>query len=296
MRTLKNLAAVLTVTAAAISVAAPAQATPAGATQAQNSHAQTAPSIVAYHGLTSAQQTERFNTLSAQGYQPITVSISTDSSGRSRYAAVWSSSGGAMGADLPWAMYQDMSSAGYQRRFDQYTAQGYLPAVVSATGSGADARFAAIFVKRSGVRYIAKHNITPKELDSTNATARKDGLWLTSVDVYGTADAPRYVAVWSSKPGGFGWHVSYALTQEKHNIEFKDATALGAWRPTVITVWPNARYTTVWRDDDKPGSWYSYVGMTAAGYQSRFNELKAKGFYPFQISVENGIYAAIWTK
>ncbi|MFC7648099.1 hypothetical protein ACFQX6_52255 [Streptosporangium lutulentum] len=31
-------------------------------------------------------------------------------------------------------------------------------------------------------------------------------------------------------------------------------------------------------------------------YQSRFDELKAKGFYPIHISAENGIYAAIWTK
>ncbi|MFC7648098.1 hypothetical protein ACFQX6_52250 [Streptosporangium lutulentum] len=135
----------LTLTAA-IAPTAPAQAAPAGATQARNARAQTAPLIVAYHGLTSAQQTKRFNTLSAQGYQPITVSISIDSSGHSRYAAVWSTSGGAMGK-LPFAMYQDMSSAGYQKRFEQYTAQGYLPAAVSATGVGASARFAAIFVK-----------------------------------------------------------------------------------------------------------------------------------------------------
>ncbi|MEV1174144.1 hypothetical protein [Nonomuraea sp. NPDC049784] len=149
----------LTATAATVQ-AAPVQAAPAGVSQMENAGARSAPPFVAYHGLTFAQQTERFTSLRAQGYRPITVSISTDGSGGIRYAAMWSSSGRAMGSDLPWVMYQDMSSERYQRRFDQYAAQGYQPAVVSATGYGAGARFAAIFIKNPGFRFVAKHDIT----------------------------------------------------------------------------------------------------------------------------------------
>ncbi|MEV0593860.1 hypothetical protein [Nonomuraea cavernae] len=274
--------------------AAVAQATSTGVVQAQNALARTAPQFVAYHNLTPAQQTERFNTLRGQGYRPITVSVSTDFSGRTRYAGMWSVSGRAMGGDLPWAMYQDMSADGYQRRFDQLAAQGYQPAVVSATGSGDGARFAAIFLKNPGSRFVAKHGIKPAELLRMSGTARQDGLMLTSVDTYGTASATRYVAVWSANPGQVSWHVRVSLSQERHEAEFRKYVALG-FRPTSITVSATGRYTTVWRDD-KPGAWHSYIGMTAAGYQGRFDELKAKGFYPIHINAEMGRYAAIWTK
>ncbi|MEU6786924.1 hypothetical protein ABZ912_47690 [Nonomuraea angiospora] len=267
---------------------------PAPPALAASTRAQAAPPFVAYHNLTSAQQTERFNTLRAQGYRPITVSISSDLSGRIWYAGMWSTSGRAMGGDLPWAMYQDMSADGYQKRFDQLAAQGYQPAAVSATGSGARARFAAIFVKNPGYRYVAKHDISPAQLLQMTGTAREDGLMPASVDVYGTADAPRYVAVWVANPGRVRWLVRTGLTQEDHDFEFKKHVAKG-YRPTAIAVSATGLYTVVWRDD-KPGAWYSYSGMTAAGYQSRFEELKAKGFYPININAEMGRYAAIWTK
>lgn len=283
----------LTLTAAT-PPAAPAQAASTGAAQAQNARTQTAPPFVAYHNLTPAQQTERFNTLRAQDYRPITVNISKDFSGRIRYAGMWSPSGRAMGSDLPWAMYQDMSADGYQRRFDQLAALGYQPAAVSATGYGAGARFAAIFLKNPGFRFVAKHDISPAELLQMTGTAREQGLMLTSVDVYGTADTPRYVAVWSANPGRVRWHVRTDLSPEDHNSEFKSQVAKG-YRPTAIAVSATGHYTTVWRND-KPGSWHAYIGMTAAGYQSRFNELKAKGFYPIHINAEQGRYAAIWTK
>ncbi|MEV4179187.1 hypothetical protein [Nonomuraea sp. NPDC049709] len=38
------------------------------------------------------------------------------------------------------------------------------------------------------------------------------------------------------------------------------------------------------------------VAVTAPVYQSRFDELRAKGFYPVHISTELGRYAAIWTR
>ncbi|TMR23735.1 hypothetical protein ETD86_07005 [Nonomuraea turkmeniaca] len=212
----------------------------------------------------------------------------------SRYSATWSTSGRALGGDLPWAFYQDMSPSGYQKRFEQLTAQGFQPAAVSATGAGTGARFAAIFVKKPGSRFIAKHGISAAELLSTSSTARAQGLMLTSVDVYGTAAARRYAAVWSANPGRVNWLVKVGLSQARHEAEFKRQVAKG-YRAAAITMSTTGEYTTVWRDD-KSGPWYSYVNMTAPVYQSRFDELGAKGFYPVHISTELGRYAAIWTQ
>ncbi|MGW3350771.1 hypothetical protein ACWDA3_46335, partial [Nonomuraea rubra] len=229
--------------AAAVPMAAPAVAAGAS-TSPSAATARTAPPFVSYHAISSAQQSARFATLRAKGYRPITVSVTFDAAGRSRYSATWSASGRALGGDLPWAFYQDMSSSGYQTRFEQLTAQGFQPAVVSATGSGTGARFAAIFVKKPGSPFIAKHGITAAELLSTSRTARAQGLILTSVDVYGTAAARRYAAVWSANPGRANWLVQVGLSQARHEAEFKRQVARG-YRAAAITMSTTGQYTTV---------------------------------------------------
>ncbi|MGW3353579.1 hypothetical protein ACWDA3_60800, partial [Nonomuraea rubra] len=113
------LALAATVPTAAPAVAAGASSSPSAAT------ARTAPPFVSYHTISSAQQSARFATLRAKGYRPITASVTLDAAGRTRYSATWSTSGRALGGDLPWAFYQDMSSSGYQTRFEQLTAQGF---------------------------------------------------------------------------------------------------------------------------------------------------------------------------
>ncbi|WP_067143090.1 hypothetical protein [Microtetraspora malaysiensis] len=269
MRTIRTLA----VAAVTLAVAA----TPAAA------HAQAPTAPVAYHGLTSAQQTQKFQELSGKGYTPVSLSISSGPS----YAGVWVKSSGPA-----WAMFQDMSAQGYQQRFNEYSAKGYQPTVVTATGSGDAARFAAVFVKKSS-DFLARHNMTMDQLTSANLEAKAKGLMLTSIDVYGTAAAPTYAAIWTPNRSGVKWHVNYSLSTADDSEAFKLRVANG-YRPAYVAVAPGGTFTTVWRQD-KAGSWFEYTGMSSSGYQSRFNELMAKGYYPAQVNSEDGKYAAIWT-
>ncbi|WP_433222386.1 hypothetical protein [Microtetraspora malaysiensis] len=270
MRTTRTLA----VAAVALAVAA----TPAAA------HAQAPTAPVAYHGLTSAQQTQKFQELSGKGYVPVSLSISSGPS----YAGVWVKSSGAA-----WAMFQDMSAQGYQQRFNEYSAKGYQPTVVTATGSGDAARFAAVFVKKSDT-FIARHNMTIEQLNDATLTAKSKGLMMTSIDVYGTAAAPMYAAIWTPNRSNVKWHVNYSLSTADDSEAFKLRVANG-YRPAYVAVAPGGTYATIWRQD-KSSSWFEYVGMSSSGYQSRFNELQTKGYFPSQVNSEDGTYAAIWTK
>ncbi|MFF4773288.1 hypothetical protein [Microtetraspora fusca] len=270
MRTTRTLA----VAAAALAVAAAPTA----------AHAQAPTASVAYHGITSAQQVQKFQELSGKGYVPVSLSISSGPS----YAGVWVKSSG-----VTWAMYQDMSAQGYQQRFDEYYAKGYQPTVVTATGSGDTARFAAVFVKKSG-KFVARHNMTTAQLTAANADAVAKGLVLTSVDVYGTAAAPMYAAIWTANTSGVRSEVTVGKSYAEHDAEFKARVSNG-YRPGYIAVGPGGTYTTVWRND-KISGWFEHTGMSSSGYQSRFNELKTDGYFPAQVNSEDGKYAAIWTK
>src|SRR5262249_61133364 len=93
----------------------------------------------AYHGVTAGQHQANFNKLSAQGYRMISLSVYGDP-GDARYAAVWVQRQGAA-----WSAVHGVDSNGYQSFFNTWTAKGYVPVIISATGSPTNAIFAAVF-------------------------------------------------------------------------------------------------------------------------------------------------------
>ncbi|NUR85720.1 MAG: hypothetical protein HOY71_16715 [Nonomuraea sp.] len=269
MRAIRKIAVVSSVLAGAVVAAG----LPASAASA--------PAFVAYHGVSASEQTAKFTQLRAQGYRPISVNVSDGG----RYAAVW-----IKGGSSAWSLYQGMSAAGFQKRFDQQLKAGLQPVDISVTGSGDSAVYAAIFEKK-GTRFEARSALTPDAFAAANQRAVGQGLALTSVDVYGTPDAPRYAAVWSANTGG-AWYYTYGKSSAQHQAEF-DARVKKGYRPVDVAVGPDGTYTAVWRKDGLK-SWASYVEMDAAGYQKRFDQLKAKGLYPVEVNAENGKYAAVF--
>src|SRR5215470_14969866 len=107
----------------------------------------------AYHGVTAAQHQAHFNNLSAQGFRMISLSVYGDP-GDARYAAVWVKRGGAS-----WVAVHGVDSAGYQQFFNTWTAKGYSPGLISATGSSTNAVFAATFEQGISGPYVAHHGM-----------------------------------------------------------------------------------------------------------------------------------------
>src|SRR5215210_1541543 len=73
----------------------------------------------AYHGVTGADHQARFNTLSQQGYRPISLSVYRTTEGV-RYAAIW-----AMQSGPAWYAFHGLSGSAYQSKFDEMTGQGF---------------------------------------------------------------------------------------------------------------------------------------------------------------------------
>ncbi|MFE3450494.1 hypothetical protein ACFXJ8_16325 [Nonomuraea sp. NPDC059194] len=243
--------------------------------------AQAGVTFSAYHGVTSDQHSRLFHELRAKGYRPITVNVSQGP----RYAGVW-----VKGASRPWVLLRGMSDSVFQDRFDEYLEKGYQPVSVSATGTaGDDAVFAVIWEKRSE-RFLSRKGMTGEQFEAANRTAAAQGLVPVSIDVYGTADDPRYVAVWRQGTGS--WYYTYGKSVAGQEKEFAARTAKG-YRPTLTAVGPDGTYTAVWRKDGG-GAWMHYIDMSSAEYQQRFDAFKAKGLYPVQVNTEAGRYAAVW--
>ncbi|MFC4115498.1 hypothetical protein [Nonomuraea zeae] len=249
---------------------------------APSASAQTAPAWVAYHNLSASDSVARVKQLKAQGFRPITVNVSDGE----RYAAVWVKDGSA----AEWGIWQGMSPAEFQQRFDAALKEGAQPISVSATGSGSSVVFTAIFQKKGG-RFVTKSNLTSAQFGALNKEAASKGLALASIDAYGDPGDVRYVATWTANTGG-AWYYSYGKSREAHEDYFYAKKKQG-FRPVGVAVAPDGTYSAIWRKDGV-NSWAHYIDMSSSGYQKRFDDLKGKGLAPVQVNAENGRYAAIW--
>jgi CubicO group peptidase (beta-lactamase class C family) len=86
----------------------------------------------------SASYQNKFNVYTSVWVRPALVAVSANH----KYLAVWYDN--SIG---DWTAHHNMTSQGYQAKFDELTSQGFFPIRVQAGGEGSDVRFAAIFAK-----------------------------------------------------------------------------------------------------------------------------------------------------
>ncbi|HEX5415821.1 MAG TPA: serine hydrolase [Chloroflexota bacterium] len=258
----------------------------------------------AYHGVTGAQHQAKFNSLSAQGYRMISLSVYGDPDDP-RYAAVWVQRGGSA-----WVAVHGVNGAGYQSFFNNWTAKGYVPVLVSATGTSSSAVFAAVFEQGIAGAWLARHGM-PSGPEANAGTfqyfdklARDQKLIPRSVAIYGTASDRRYAAIWHANPQYVKWHVHPADTAASYQTAFNAETQLpgyqlAGYRPAYVVLADDQTYCSLFKDD-VVGPWVARHGMTASGYQAEFDKQNAAGFYPICVqgggAGSNTRYAAIFAK
>jgi CubicO group peptidase (beta-lactamase class C family) len=244
----------------------------------------------AYHGVTAGQHQSNFDRLHAQGYRIISLSVYGDP-GDPRYAAVWVRRGGAA-----WEAVHGINSTGYQQFFDTWTAKGYVPVLVSATGSAGDAIYAAVFEQGIAGPYLARHNMTlgpatqADTIQHYETVAEASHLVLRSVATYGTPADRRYAAVWHANPTYVKGHPHWADSADSYQTVFDYETQLPGYRlhgyrPAYVALSADQVYCSVFKDD-VVGPWLARHGLTAAEYQTEFDQQRAKGFFP--ICVQGG--------
>jgi hypothetical protein len=197
--------------------------------------AQAAPAFEAYHGVTGAQHQTNFDRLSGQGFRMISLSVYARADD-ARYAAVWVPR---QGPD--WVAVHDVDNDGYQSFFDDSTAKGFVPVLVSASGTSGNAVFAAVFEQGIAGAWLARHDVTSDTFQNLNNTARDQNMILRSVAIYGTASDRRYAAAWHANPGYVKWHVHASDRGANYQAVINAETQLpgyrlAAYRPAYVAL------------------------------------------------------------
>jgi polyglycine hydrolase-like protein len=133
------------------------------------------PAWVARHGMTSAEYQQEFNTRLGQGYRLVEVS-GYAIGGKERFAAIWTK-----GAGPAWTARHGMTSDQYQTAFNDLGKKGYRLVHVSGYGVGGIDYYAAIWEKKSGPAWMARHRMTADAYQEEFDFLTKDGYRLRRV-------------------------------------------------------------------------------------------------------------------
>ena len=260
------------------------------------------PRFHAYHGVTGNEHQARFDEWSVQGYRMISLSVYGDPDSP-LYAAVWVQRFGPA-----WEAVHGVDAAGYETFLDSWIGKGYVPTLISATGSFSQTVFAGVLERGITGPWLVRYGMPggPVENAGTfqneNASAVAHRMILRSMAIYGTAADRRYAAVWHPNPDYVKSHVHSSDSGLRYQITLNTETQLpgydlSAYRPAYVALSRDLLYCSVFKDD-VIGPWITRHGMTGPEYQAEFDHQVANGFYPICTqgggTTANPIYVAIF--
>ena len=180
--------------------------------------------------LTEAQYQEYFNKLTPQGYMPTDVSV-YNVNGKLVFSAIWEKRPTAV-----WIARHNLSATQYQELFNKLTPDGYMPMHVSAyTGSNGDLLFAAIWEKRPGIAWEARHSLTATEFQSYFDKLTPQGYVPKELFAYYDKGVLKYGCIWQKIPG-IKWDARYGLTYVALQSKSKEMAAKG-YEPYMISAY-----------------------------------------------------------
>lgn len=193
------------------------------------------PAWQARHGLTNDQYQAAFDSLVGQGYQLVCVSGYAEN-GQARYAAIWEQR-----APSDWQARHGMSRSQYQQTFDQMAADGFAPVQVCGFRVNVDVRFAAIWERRPGLRWMGQHGLTSSEYQKAFDEQVAAGFRLVSVSGYSDTGIARYAAIWhKDQPGE--WQARHGLDAAGYQQAFDDMSGRG-FRPVQVCGYGDGFYS-----------------------------------------------------
>ena len=209
-----------------------------------------------YVSVDAATHQTKFNQLSGQGYRIISLNVHGPSSSP-RYTAVWVQRSGPA-----WVGIHGASASAYQTWFDQYSGQGYVSTVVTATGATGSAVYAGVMERISTPSWTQRCGLSATEFQNQNAGALSQKLILKYFDEFGTSSDRRYCGVWHTSTGVDKSSLFTGLSAATYQTTFNSETTKPYWRPSLLSVSEDLSYSAVFTDTSV-GSWQAKHGLTA---------------------------------
>ena len=274
-----------------------------------------------YHNFTAADHQARFNSLSSQGYRPISISV-YGATADPRYAVVWVKRSGP-----DWVMKHNLDKTSFLSALTKMAGNGFKVTQATATGPINNPLFAAVWEKsaNSGVQItkLGLQQAVGEALPDSNETtinywlnfarnqtkndpqiAPKDqlvNLMPTTIAVYGDSTDPRYFLALEPNPEQTGWAGDVVNTYDAALYQNRFNAYTSEWfRPVFTLVTLDHYYKALFRDDDI-GPWVQKINLDRTALEAQLNQYKSQGYFP--VSLQGGgngdgnyVYSVIFAK
>src|SRR3569833_1711613 len=201
----------------------------------------------------------------------------------------------------PWESRHGLTSAQYQQTVNDLVAKGYRVNWVSGYAINNVPYFAAIFEKKTGPAWVARHGLTLQQYQDASNQYVAQGYNTVLVHAYTVAGVDYYTAIFDKSATG-AWVARHALTAAQYQTAFQTYSQQG-YRLTHVSgysIGNEARYAAIWRKTNDGIPWVARHGMTASDYQTWFNTYTGQGYRLVLVNsyvVANvEYYVAIWDK
>jgi hypothetical protein len=174
--------------------------------------------LIARQGLTSEQYQAEFDSRSREGFRPLHLDSYPTPDG-TRYVLIFVKAPGP-----PWLAYHDRSQADHQMNFNQRTAEGWIPVIISVTPAGRELRYTALYEKKHVGGFVASQVLDPGEYQAEFDRQAAAGRTLVYLNAYDDGGA-RFTAIWHSKANLA--YVRHGLTPPDFQAELDAQRAKG---------------------------------------------------------------------
>jgi len=201
------------------------------------------------------------------------------SDGGDRYAAHFEKSTG-----QEWAARHGLSADDYQSAFDSYAKQGFRLTWVSAYESGSQEHYAAIWEKKAGPAWAARHGLTSDQYQQAFNEYTKQGYRLVHVNGHSRNGSARFAAIFE-KSAGPAWVAKHNLTAADYQKAFDDFSKQG-YRVRLVSGYrpgDSDLYAAIWEKTSGP-VWSARHGVPDSWYQNVFDNYYYQGYRPTYIA------------
>ena len=200
----------------------------------------------------------------------------------------------------PWIARHGLSSADYQRTFDDYAHQGYRLRTVSGYDHGGQAMYAAIWDKRAGGAWIARHGLTSAQYPKAFDDFAAQGYRLRLVNGYAVGGVDHYAAIWE-KAAGPAWAARHGLNATDYQHAFDQFVGQG-YRLTWVSVYGvggQDRYAAIWEKSAGP-AWVAHHHQSETNFRVTNAALANQGYELICAGAAavggQDLYAGLWQK
>jgi Bacterial tandem repeat domain 1 len=198
-----------------------------------------------------------------------------------------------------WVARNDLSGGQYQAQFDRWRKAGYRPLDLESYATADGIRYAAIFVKSAGPRWLAYDGLGEADHQSRFDQLTREGWRPVIISVAPSGGARYYTALYEKKD--VGSFVSLQVLDATHYQAAMNQQSAAGRKLVYLNAYNDstgARFTAIWYSNAVKS--YARHGIAARDYSVVANTQRAKGLltravtgYTDGSSVR---YAAFWSK